>query len=100
MFIYFPIFQFDFNFVFQDNFISFSFPEPQVEKMDSESKTSWVYTMKKEVLIAELNSRGLKSSGTVDELRARLIQYIREPLGAAVDQKPGMKILPEQRSRN
>lgn len=40
--------------------------------------TSWIYQLKKEELIVELENRQLDTSGGVEELRKRLSEYIKE----------------------
>jgi len=43
----------------------------------SEIKTSWVHKLNKDGLILELNKRNLISTGTVVELKNRLLNYLK-----------------------
>ena len=43
-----------------------------------EDRRTWVYTLKKDELISELESRNIEVSATVDDLRHRLSAYLRQ----------------------
>lgn len=43
-----------------------------------EIKLPWIYKLNKDGLILELNRRNLISIGTVDELKNRLLNYLKE----------------------
>lgn len=47
-------------------------------KPDEKTKTSWIYNLRKEELQAELQKFELPTEGTVEELRLRLAQFIRQ----------------------
>ena len=47
-------------------------------KSDRKKATSWIYTLKKEDLILELERRGLSIEGSFDVLRERLLRAERD----------------------
>lgn len=55
----------------------------------SDSRTGWIYLLRKTELTAELGKFNLSTEGTVDEMRRRLCQFIRDGTTAA---KPKLKL--------
>lgn len=57
-------------------------PNPSEEKTPisehGDSRTSWIYLMKKGDLVIELTKFGLLATGSVEEMRKRLVKFIRE----------------------
>lgn len=53
---------------------------PQISDSHSQIRVSWVYSLHKPELQTELESRGLDVTGTMDELRYRLVTHLRTPI--------------------
>lgn len=45
------------------------------------AKVGWIYKLKKEKLITELQKLELDTNGTVDTLRARMVQFVTNQIG-------------------
>ncbi|XP_030752316.1 uncharacterized protein LOC115879552 isoform X2 [Sitophilus oryzae] len=51
---------------------------PSGTSAESDFRTGWIYSLKKSELAAQLLRFGLDSTGTVEEMRRRIVRFIRE----------------------